>query len=302
MKKLLFIFLPLFTIGQTYTVTDRNIGSPTWGESRQYEVQENQKFGKINNNLNYESIGKASSPAPVDYGAAFNQGFNNAFNNSQNNSPRLTKAQIEEISKARLKKRDESMRVDVIVPFDSKNLKKYEWIHFLGKGKKPKEFISDVKNETIGEFYWIANKYQKGVYENKELKVKSLEEEGIDIDKILVFKITNYSILNNETYDRFYKLTLIDYISDKIIYESNNFNSRGTAFNYILEELSGNKEFTESVFYKKKGEYNYDFFYNRKENAIEEIKSLKEFLDLEIITKEEYLKKIKPLKEIILAD
>ena len=39
---------------------------------------------------------------------------------------------------------------------------------------------------------------------------------------------------------------------------------------------------------------------NKKENAIEELKRLKELLDLELITKEEYEKKSKELKKIIL--
>ena len=72
MKKLLLIFLPLFVVGQTYTVTDNNTGQT-------YEVQRNDNVG-IQDNLNYESIGNASSPAPVDYGKAFQEGFNNAIN------------------------------------------------------------------------------------------------------------------------------------------------------------------------------------------------------------------------------
>lgn len=138
--------------------------------------------------------------------------------------------------------------------------------------------------------------YLVGVSGNGNGRFKSLGKlRTIAFDKANLFAKKNNALVEvvsiNETPMSFGVFNQVD-LKFKLVAKTKKLSNPNTKTTNLSVASSANGKVTEAQLYTK----------DPKKDAIEELKKLKELLDLELITKEEFDNKSKELKKIILSN
>ena len=280
MKFLFFLFTPLLVIAQSseVKVTNKTIGSSKYGETTTYKV-ESERNSYYNPKL-AKNIGSASSTPYSNAGASFSDGFSSALKNINYNytPPELMEGKT-------------LINVDLV----KVNKSKYKYIAIRSiSGWAARQNLKTIQELIINARKLIPLNALM-VQNTKEHKISNeLYRPEITMinDQTLVLDFHRTAI---NYYDRAAKVVLTNF-NNEVVFEGEFINVPHiemlkpilTDYDYTQEEIEQEK---------KELEINNEEI---KNNAIDELKKLKELLDLGLLTQEEFDSKANELKKIIL--